>query len=139
MPVGPTTLWPVKARKSAPDGLHVDRQLRRGLRGVDDRRRRRPRGRGAAISATGLIVPSMLETQVSETTLVRSVISSSMFDRSRWPSSVSPNQRSVGALALGEQLPRHDVGVVLHLGDDDLVAGADLERPRPRPACSRPG
>jgi hypothetical protein len=26
---------------------------------------------------------------------------------------------------LGQQLPRHDVGVVLHLGDDDLVAGPD--------------
>ena len=49
----------------------------------------------AAISATGLMVPSMLETAVSETTLVRSLISSSMFDRSSLPSSVSPNHRSV--------------------------------------------
>ena len=37
----------------------------------------------------------MLETQTSETTLVRSVIRSSTFDRSRWPSSVRPNHRSV--------------------------------------------
>ena len=41
------------------------------------------------------MVPSMLETQVNDTTLVRSVISSSTFDRSSWPSSVMPNQRSV--------------------------------------------
>ena len=32
-----------------------------------------------------------------------------------------PAQRRAGALA--QDLPRHDVGVVLHLGDDDLVAG----------------
>ena len=44
------------------------------------------------------MVPSMLETQVSETTLVRSLISSSMFERSRRPSSVSPNQRRVAPL-----------------------------------------
>ena len=36
-----------------------------------------------------------------------------------------PAQRRPGALA--QQLPRHDVGVVLHLGDDDLVAGAERE------------
>ena len=37
----------------------------------------------------------MLDTQVSVTTLVRSVISSSMFDRSSRPSSVMPNHFSV--------------------------------------------
>ncbi len=37
----------------------------------------------------------MFETQVRATTLVRSVISSSMFDRSSRPSSAIPNQRSV--------------------------------------------
>jgi hypothetical protein len=36
-----------------------------------------------------------------------------------------PAQRGAGALA--EHLPRHQVGVVLHLGDADLVAGADRE------------
>ena len=29
------------------------------------------------------------------------------------------------ATALAQQLPRHDVGVVLHLGDEDLVAGLE--------------
>ena len=37
----------------------------------------------------------MLDTHVSETTLVRSVIRSSMFERSSSPSSVMPNHRSV--------------------------------------------
>ncbi|MNX93246.1 hypothetical protein D3C86_1254230 [compost metagenome] len=31
------------------------------------------------------------------------------------------------ALALAQQVPRHDVGVVLHLGDDDLVARLDAQ------------
>ena len=35
-----------------------------------------------------------------------------------------------GAGALGELLPRHQVGVVLHLGDEDLVAGPDRRRER---------
>src|SRR3954452_16492845 len=37
----------------------------------------------------------MLDTQVNDTILVRSVISSSAFDRSSCPSGVIPNQRSV--------------------------------------------
>ena len=45
--------------------------------------------------STGLIVPSMFETHVRETTLVRSVTSVSRSSRSRRPSSVTPNQRSV--------------------------------------------
>ena len=32
----------------------------------------------------------------------------------------------LGARALGEELPRDDVGVVLHLGEHDPVAGADV-------------
>src|SRR4051794_6687520 len=51
-----------------------------------------------AICATGLIVPSMFETQVSETTLVRSLISSSMFEVSSRPSSVRPNHRNPARL-----------------------------------------
>ena len=41
-----------------------------------------------------------------------------------------PAQRGAGAAA--ELLPRHQVGVVLHLGDDDLVAGAERGSARPQ-------
>ena len=41
-----------------------------------------------------------------------------------------PAQRRAGALA--EHLPRHEVGVVLHLGHADLVAGSEVE-PLPGP------
>ena len=75
------------------------------------------------------MVPSMLETQVSETTLVRSVIRSSMFDRSSWPSSVRPNQRSVAPVRSvsschGTMLEWCSISVM-----SDLVAGTDLQRP----------
>ena len=97
MPVGPTTLWPVKATKSAPaattsTGICGTACAASTTTSAPTSCARR------AISATGLTVPSMLDTQVSETTLVRSLISSSMFDRSSRPSSVSPNQRSVAPL-----------------------------------------
>ncbi len=46
------------------------------------------------ISRTGLSVPRMLDTSVKETIFVRSVMIPSMVDRSRRPSSVSPNHFS---------------------------------------------
>ena len=41
------------------------------------------------------MVPSTLDWWARATSLVRSVISSPAWDRSSWPSSVTPNQRSV--------------------------------------------
>ena len=45
-----------------------------------------------------------------------------------------PAQRRAGALR--EQLPRHDVGVVLHLGDHDLVAGPEARTAGRRAGCA---
>ena len=134
MPVGPTTLWPVKARKSAPDGDHVDRQLRRGLRGVDhddgadlvgpagdlgDRVDRAEHvGDPGQRDDLGALGDQLVDVRQVEPAVV---------------GEPEPAQRRAGAL--GEQLPRHDVGVVLHLGDDDLVARADL-RAGPRAHAS---
>ena len=81
----------------------------------------------AVIASTGLTVPSMFDWCVSATTLVVESISASMFDRSSRPSSVEPEPPQRRARALAELLPRHEIGVVLHLGDDDGVAGADAE------------
>ena len=50
------------------------------------------------IGSSGLMVPSMLDTHVSDTTLVRSVIRVSRFDMSRRPSSVTPNHRRVACV-----------------------------------------
>ena len=97
MPVGPVTLWPVKTTKSAPTACTSTGSCGAACEASTTTTAPTSWAR-RAISATGLIVPSMFETQVSATTLVAGVISSSMFDRSSWPSSVSPNQRSSAPL-----------------------------------------
>jgi hypothetical protein len=58
----------------------------------------------------------MFDMCTSETILVRSLTSSSRCDSSSRPSSVSGIQRKRRAGALAQHLPRHQVGVVLHLG-----------------------
>ena len=116
----------------------VDRQLRRGLRGVDDDDRAHlvgpPGHLGDRVDGAehvghpgerddlGALGEQLVDVREVEVAVV---------------GQPEPAQRRAGAL--GEQLPRDDVGVVLHLGDDDLVARADLVRARPTPGCWRPG
>ena len=45
---------------------------------------------------------------------------------SRRPSGVIRNGAKPGSSCLGQHLPRHDVGVMFHGGEDDQVAGADV-------------
>ena len=78
-------------------------------------------------SRTGLTVPRTLETWAKAKTLVRSVSRPSRPDRSSRPSSVTGTQRSVAPVRRVRLLPRHEVGVVLHLGDEHLVALAQVE------------
>ena len=82
MPVGPVTLWPVKTRKSASTACTSTGSCGAACEASTTTTAPTSWAR-RAISATGLTVPSMLDTQTSETTLVFAVISSSMFDRSR--------------------------------------------------------
>ena len=49
------------------------------------------------------------------------------------PVKVKRNDPQLRANALTEHLPRHDIGVVLHLGDDDVIPRVDL---RVAPAVS---
>ncbi len=86
----------------------------------------------AASFSTGLIVPSVFETRLFATTftLPRDAISSSASSCSSPRSSIGMCA-NCGAGALGDELPGHEVGVVLELGDHDDVAGAEvLEPPR---------
>ena len=53
------------------------------------------------------------------------------------PSGVTRNQRRVAPVRCAQLLPGHQVGVVLKLGDQDLVAGADGTVGRSRCSCSR--
>ena len=70
MPVGPSILWPEKARKSHVEVAHIDRQVRHALRAVDQHQRARARAPRATISRTGLIVPSVLRHVRTATSLI---------------------------------------------------------------------
>ena len=59
----------------------------------------------------------------NETNFVGALRSPSRLERSRRPSSVTAEPAQRRARPLGKQLPRHDVGVVLHLGDQHLAPG----------------
>src|SRR3954447_24002789 len=93
----------------------------------------------AAISATGLIVPSTLEMCAKATTFTSPRGSSA----ARWSggggaAGGAPPPARGGAVVVdlqvaqgrarlaAEQLPRHEVGVVLHLGDEHHVARSDV-------------
>ncbi len=77
-------------------------------------------------SRTGLMVPSTFETWATATTRVRGPRSRRKASMSRCPSGVMGTALITAPESRAASLPRDDVGVVLHLGDDDLVAG--LER-----------
>ncbi len=80
----------------------------------------------ATISATGVMVPSAFETCVNETSVVRGLSSFSYSSRMTWPRVVDRRDAQPAPFSARELLPRHDVGVVLELRDDDLVARADV-------------
>ena len=94
MPVGPTILCPVNATKSAPSAATSTGSCGTAWEASTTTSAPTSWAR-AMIVSSGLTVPSMFDTQVSDTTAVRSVMSSSSWSRSRRPSSVMPNQRSV--------------------------------------------
>ena len=94
MPVGPHILWPVNPTKSAPSELTSISPC--GADWAASTSTSAPTACArAAISATGLMVPSTLDWCASATSLVRSVISWSAAARSSLPSGVTPNQRSL--------------------------------------------
>ena len=84
----------------------------------------------AASFSTGLIVPSEFETRFVATTFTfpsRAIASSS--SRSQLAGVVERDHPEVGARALRDVLPGHEVRVVLELGDDDDVARAEVVEP----------
>ena len=76
---------------------------------------------------SGLIVPSTFETAVTATSFVALVeqLVERRRDRSR-PSSVIGMMRSTAAGPLGQLMPGNEIRVVLHLGQQDFVAGAQV-------------
>ena len=73
----------------------VERQVRRGLAGVQHGRARRPPWASATSSATGFTIPSTFDTWVNATTRVRSPMTDAAASRSSVPSSCTGMSRSV--------------------------------------------
>ena len=88
------------------------------------------------MSSTGVIVPSALETWVTATSFVRGAEQPLEFLEQELAGVVDRRDLEHDAEAVAQHLPGHDVGVVLQLGDHDLVAGLEDSR---RPSCRRPG
>jgi hypothetical protein len=82
--------------------------------------------RACAIRTTSLIgtitVPSTFDMCVIATILVRGVSSFSNSSSRKLPSSSTGAHLMHRALALAQEMPGHDVGMVLHDREHDLVA-----------------
>ena len=121
MPVGANTLWPEKTKKSASSACTSTGMCETDC--APSTSTRAPwRCAIAIISRAGVTVPSAFETCVSATMRVRGPSSFSYSSSSIVAAVVDRRDAQLGALLGAELLPRHDVGVVLELGDDDLVA-----------------
>ncbi len=145
MPVGPSILWPLKARKSAPSSRTFVVQVRHALGGVDEHQRAGCVGAVGRFRESGLIVPSTFETEATATIFVRSVSSVSSASRIKRPSSVigmclrTAPVRSASCcqgtrfewcsiVVTRISSPRFDVGVAPAAGDEvDAGSGAGGE------------
>ena len=136
MPVGPNSLCPEKAKKSQPSACTSTGQMGRRLRAVHQHHDApRPRSLRRA-RRTGLIVPSALERCATATSRVRSLSRRSNASRSSSPVLGDRRGAQHGSGLLGHELPGDDVRVVLHPGDQDLVARLEATR---GPSSGPPG
>ena len=108
----------------AAEVLHVDVEMDGGLRAVDSTGMPRACARRTT-SFTGTRVPSMFDMWVIATILVRGESSFSNSSMRKLPSSSTGAHLMHRALALAQEMPGHDVGMVLHDREHDLVARLD--------------
>ena len=80
----------------------------------------------STISRAGVTVPSAFETWVKDTMRVRGPEQLFVFFEDHLAAIVDRRDAQPRALLRAQLLPRHDVGVVLEPGDDDLVALLDV-------------
>ncbi len=139
IPVGPSILWPLQARKSAPRA--VTSTGRWGTAWAPSTTTTAPTAwAAAASSATGGIVPVTLDMALTARIRVRSSTTDSTAAGS---SLVVGPDAQIGELGAGparHQLPGDDVGVVLQDGEHDAVTGPEMiEAPAVRNGVERPG
>ena len=125
---GPEHLVRAEGEEVDPEGDDVGRQVGHRLGGVGHHHRAGARGPASAMSRIGLSVPSTLDMQVTPTSLAPST---------RRPRSVEDEPAVVvdgypangQAALLGQHVPGDDVGVVLHFGEHDDIAGVQVGPP----------
>ena len=103
----------------------VDRELRRRLGAVGEHKRARVVGHPRDL-ARSFSVPSTFETWATATSFGPRSSAAANESMSSSPSSVRRDPVDLGALPAGQLLPGHEVRVVLHLGEHDPVALADV-------------
>ena len=128
-PDGPSILWPENAAKSTPSAVRFTGWCGTDWQASSTVSAPTARARDTS-SATGRIVPSTLDWCANATTFVRSRQLERVEVEPAVVGHAVPAQDRAGAPA--QLLPRHEVGVVLQLGDDDLVAGLEREPRRLR-------
>ena len=125
MPVGPHILWPEKARKSQPRSW-TSRGVAGALGGIDQGGDAEFAGAGAQFGdgvddAEGIRdVGQGEELDLSGEEFVEAA----KVEQPNVPGDRQEGEPSAGAL--GQQLPGDDVAVVLHLGEQEDVAGAQV-------------
>ena len=125
MPVGPNILWPENTKKSASICLHVDPHVRHRLRAVDQRTRA-----GAMRHRDDLLHRHDRAQRVRHLRhrddFRAAVEQLLIFVEQHLTRVVDRNHAQLRARLRRELLPRHDVGVMLEVRHDDLVALADV-------------
>ncbi len=138
IPVGAHILWPLAARKSTSSACTSTGMCGTDCAASTSTSAPAACARGTIVSS-GTIEPIVLETWVSATSLTpRS--SASRSSSTSVPSARGGDEAQLGAGLGGQQLPRHEVGVVLELAGEDRVAGVQvLQAPRERDQVDRLG
>ena len=113
----------------AADRLHVDRQVRRRLGAVDEHRHAARRAPARRSRAPAGWCRARSRRAMIDTIFVRSVEEPLELLEAQLAALVDRHDVQLGAGHLRDQLPRHDVRVVLEPGDEDLVARLEA-RPR---------
>ncbi len=126
MPLGPHILWPETATKSAPSACTSSRRC--GAAWAASQTKIAPRSCAHCASfSTGLIVPSELETSPAATTLTGPSADGLVEQVEAQLALVVERQHpEVGSRLAGDELPGDEVRVVLELGDEHDVAGAEV-------------
>ena len=82
------------------------------------------------ICFTGLTVPRVLETCVTDIRRVCSLIIPSSWSTCKGAAGIERQHAELHIADVGQQLPGHNVGVMLHLTDDDFIAIVTLAAPK---------